>query len=646
MLTFFRSFFKSKIGLGLTLAFLALIAFAFASSDVANTGTFGGVGNAGRVATVADESITTSELSRASTSALDQVRQSDPTLSMPAFVAQGGIERVLDQMIDRLSLSTYAEKIGLRAGDNLINSEIQQIGAFRGANGEFDETIYRQVIGNQGLTDKRVREDIGQSLLAQQLLTPAQFGTAVPDKMARRYAALFKERRTGSIILVPTRSYIPDGDPTDAQLQAFYGQNRGVYIRPERRTVRYARFDSAAITDRIEPTDAAIAAYYKENEAQFAARDTRRFEQAILPSREAAEAVATAVRGGQSVDTAARAQGLRSSSLGPATRADVASSTSAAVADAYFSATANAVTAPARGTLGWYVARVTNVERTAGRSLASVRDEIAATVRENNRVRALGEISAGIEEQLDDGVALADVAQQYGLEIVTTPPLLATGQIYQARQGQLVDPIVVPALPTAFQMEEGEPQIAEIERGQQYLVFEVSRINESATAPLAEIRDSVAADWRIEQGFVAARAASDKLVGKLQGGTDVAAALREQKIAGSQVEQINLTREQLAQQGAQGVPPPLALMFSMAKGSTKRLAAPDLQGWFVVTLDEIQAGALADNDPLIGNARRSLGPLLGEEYAAQFIAAMRKKQGVERNEDAVTAVRQQLAGEN
>ena len=33
MLTFFRSFFKSKIGLGLTFAFLGLIAFAFASAD-------------------------------------------------------------------------------------------------------------------------------------------------------------------------------------------------------------------------------------------------------------------------------------------------------------------------------------------------------------------------------------------------------------------------------------------------------------------------------------------------------------------------------------------------------------------------------------------------------------------------------------
>jgi hypothetical protein len=36
MLQLFRNIFKSKLGVGLTLAFLLLIAIAFASSDVAN----------------------------------------------------------------------------------------------------------------------------------------------------------------------------------------------------------------------------------------------------------------------------------------------------------------------------------------------------------------------------------------------------------------------------------------------------------------------------------------------------------------------------------------------------------------------------------------------------------------------------------
>ena len=78
MLQLFRNFFKSKLGVGVTLAFLALIALAFASSDVANTGMFGGVSGGDRVAVVGDERIDAAELSTSATNALDQVRQTEP----------------------------------------------------------------------------------------------------------------------------------------------------------------------------------------------------------------------------------------------------------------------------------------------------------------------------------------------------------------------------------------------------------------------------------------------------------------------------------------------------------------------------------------------------------------------------------------
>ena len=122
MLQGFRKVFKSKIGLGITLAFLVLIAFAFASSDVANTGMFGGVSGGDRVAVVGDERIDAAELSLNATNALDQVRQSDPTITMQAFIAQGGLEDVLQQLLQRTALAEFARRHGLRAGDRLVDS--------------------------------------------------------------------------------------------------------------------------------------------------------------------------------------------------------------------------------------------------------------------------------------------------------------------------------------------------------------------------------------------------------------------------------------------------------------------------------------------------------------------------------------------
>ena len=107
MLQFTRSFMKSKIGLGIALAFLALIAVAFAGGDIANTGSFGGVAGGDRVATVGEERIDLATLNQSANSALERVKQNDPTMSMQAFLAQGGLEDVLDNLIDRLAVAAF-----------------------------------------------------------------------------------------------------------------------------------------------------------------------------------------------------------------------------------------------------------------------------------------------------------------------------------------------------------------------------------------------------------------------------------------------------------------------------------------------------------------------------------------------------------
>ena len=107
-------------------------------------------------------------------------------------------------------------------------------------------------------------------------------------------------------------------------------------------------------------------------------------------------------------------------------------------------------------------------------------------------------------------------------------------------------------------------------------------------------------------------------------------------------ETINLTREQLARQGR--VPPSLALFFSMAEGTVKKLAAGNDNGWYVVQLSNIESGQIAANDPQVYNTLQQLGRVAGDEYLQQFVKAAQREVGVERNEAAIKSVEAQLAG--
>jgi peptidyl-prolyl cis-trans isomerase D len=643
MFQFFRNFFKTKLGLAIALAFLGLIALAFASADVSSTGTFGGIAGGDRVAVVGDEKISTSDLLRGANNSLDRVRQEQPTATMREFLRDGGLNSALEALINRAAIKAYADEHGIRAGDNLVNSEIRMIPAFRGPDGNFSEDTYRQALAQQRITDAQVREDLGIGLLSQQMLFPAGFGATVPDKLAYRYAQLFKERREGSVALLPAATYAPSGEPDAEVLRAFYDNNRDDFVRPERRTIRYATFDSAALGDRIEPTAAEIAARYERDAEQYAASETRDFTQLIVPTEAAANSIRQRVESGAPFEQVAREAGLRAAPVVDVAREGLAAQASPAVAVAYFSAARGEMTRPARSPLGWHLARIDSIDSRPAQSLAQVRGEIADSLREEKRVRGLADLATEIEDQLADGATLAEVADEIDLELTTVGPALANGRLFEDPQ-QTVPEVLQPALATAFQMDEEEPEIAPVNGGQTYLVYEVGDITPAAVAPYAEIEELVEARWRASEGMKAAQAAADRVIARLRNGDSIADSLAAEDRRVPPAQSIDMTREDLARQRERRIPPPIALLFSMAEGTVKKLDAGGNAGFFVVKVDEIAMDDIAQDDPLIAQAQRQMGPLLGDEYAEQLGLAMRQELGVSRNQTAIDAVRRQLTG--
>lgn len=645
MLGFVRNLMKSKWGVVVTLGFVALIALAFAGGDIANTGSFGGVAGGDRVAVVGGERVDTGELNSAARNAFDRAREQNPTLTMQAFMNAETLGRVLDDLVGRVGIAEFAQRYGLRAGKRLVDSEIVQIPQFRDASGNFDNKAFVAVLGQRGLSEAQVREDFAQGLLARQLLTPVELGAAMPASVAKRYVALLRESRTGTIAILPSAAYAPAGPPSAAQLQAFYRSNSAAYIRPERRVLRYASFDDSVVANLPAPTDAQIKAYYDANAVRYAASERRSFTQLVVPTQQAAEAIRREVSGGKSLDQAAREKGLATAKIATLDRVQLTNQASAAVAQAGFGAAQGALTAPTRGGLGWYLLRVDAIDRTPARSLAAARGEIVTTLAAQQKRDALNAVTVAIEDEIDGGASLADIAKKHGLTLTDTPPVTADGKVY-GTAGTL-DPSLATVLSTAFAMEEQEPQLAQVIPGQAFAIYEAAEIIPSATAPLPEIRASVEADWRKAQGDAAAKIAADRVLKRLQGGATLAAALAAENRTLPPPDRIDLKREQLTQMASQGrVPAPLALLFSMAQGTEKRLEAPLNNGWFVVQLDKIALGQVQDNDPLLARSRLELGPTVGREYTEQFAKAILDELKVERNQAAFNAVLAQLSGNN
>lgn len=651
MISFFRNVLNSKIGAGIALAVLVLITLAFVGGDLTGMSDSGGISAGKAVATVGKDEVDENELALAAKSALSRVQAQDPTMTMKVLIAQGGLEQVLDELIDRTATAFFGKKIGVVAGDRLIDSEIARIPAFQGVDGKFDQATFRQLLAQQGLSEKSLRDDIAQGLIAQQLMLPAQFGTTMSSFAAKRYAALLDENRAGTVVALPSELFAPTNAPSDAELQAFYKSHTNAFIRPERRVIRFAAFGESAVKDVAAPNDADVAKRYQADAALYAAQDNRKITQLIVPTEAAAKAIAGEVAKGKTLEAAAQEKGLSAAKLEFFSKAQLSSQFSPAVADAVFAAPVGKLAAPQKSALGWHLIRVEEEQKKPERPLAAVKDEIVAKLTEEKKRSAFTDLLAKLEDEFSNGASLVEVAKSLGATVQTTAPITANGQVY-GKPGETAPAVLQTVLKTAFAMDQEKPQTAQVTKDEAapasqngFIVYDVTDITPSAPAPFKEIANDVKAAWALDKGDVAAKAAALQVQTQVRGGKTLEQAIAAIGKTLPPVQQVSMSRATLtaALRSGRQVPPPVSLMFHMAKGTVKVQSAGRDRGWFVVALKDVVPGKV-ESAQLVEGTQRELGGQLGQAYTDALGKAIRKEVGVKRHDKAIAAVRDQLAG--
>ncbi len=635
-----RSLFSSRFGAIFALLFIGLIALAFALGDVTGSGTFGGVG-AGNAAKVGDEDITIAELRDLTDNRLRNERQRNPNLDISQFVEAGGLDATLEQIINRAVLSEFGKKHGIGVSKAMIDAEIREIPGATGVDGQFTKESFQALLQRLQLTEQAIRKDFTQNLYAQQLFPIATKGVVAPNNLVLPYASLVLERREGQIAVVPSTLFLPEKPPTDDELSAYYKENATQYIIPERRSVSYAIFGSDIVDNEATPTEEEVAAYYKENTEKYAASETRDIEQIIVPTQDAANNLISEAQKTGSLSEAAKETGLSVTNISAVTRKTLNDDASKAVSDAVFAAENGAFASAARGALGFYVVKVTNISETKARSLEEARAEVIAFVTAQKKSELLAELTTEIEDSLADGTSINDIAKQRSLKIETTPNLVATGQDPENQSYQPI-PEMAAILPNAFQMENnGEAQLIEIEPGTKFAMITIAKLSEAAPPELSKVKDTVTQRWALDKGLSKAKIEADKILKAIEGGVKIDQAIKDSGLKLPPIQPLKANRFELTQSGQQ-VPPALALMFSMSEGSTKKLEAANDNGYFIVDLNTIIRGDASKRENILNLTQSQFKNIFGQEHMAQFINAARQEIGVEKSESDIETLRKAL----
>ena len=636
-----RNLIHSKVGGLVALLFIGLIAVAFALGDVTGSGAFGGLGS-GNAAKVGDEKIGLGNLNDAVTNAHRAARQQNPLLTMEDFVKQGGLDGTLDRLINSFAIADFAEDYGLSVSQSMVDSELRKLPGTKGLDGRFDKEALRRMLADANVPEKLVRDDIRRTLLAEQLLALAGAGNRPAQSFALPYANMVLEQRAGEVAILPSAAFVPAKAATADELTAYYRRNSARFSLPEQRALHYVLFTDSIVGDQT-PTEAEIKTYYDDNRDAYAASETRSLSQLIVPTEAGARALMSKLSSGEDFAQAAAATGLSVARIGPVTQDAFEKQSSAAVAKAAFTAPSGRYAGPVKGRLGWHIVRVDAVAARPAQSLADARAAIVPLLAQEKRDEAIFDITSTIEEELDRGSSLKDIAATYKLKIETTPLLIASGNALKDPDYRPI-PEMQRLLPVAFDLDsDGTARLVEIEKGKRFGLVSVAEVRESAPPPLDQVRQIVMNEWALEKGSVKARAAAEVIRLKVEKGMPLGQAIAETGLRLPSPQTLKGTRAELVR-GGQQVPPPLALMFAMREGSAKTLRAPQNRGWFVVKLDDIVEGDARGNPELLTATKLQFSQAFSREYSAQFIAAMRKHVGVERNEGAIADMKKRMSG--
>lgn len=617
-------------------ALFAVIAAAFIITGIG--GGFGGgsVGDGAVVAEVGDAEITSGDVAMQFDRRLQQVRAENPELTAQDAVEAGALRAVLDQLIYSVGLAEFASDIGLSTSKRLVDADIASMEAFRGPTGVFDESTYRQVLQRQNIDERMLRRDLEGDVLRRHLLSVVADPLDVPEGVAEPFARRQLEQRTLRVAALPYAMFEVE-DPTAEELAQFYEANVARFTIPERRRFRYVMFDRAELAENIEISEDEVEDFYEQSDDLYGGSERRALRQIVVQDEEQAAEIARRARAGE--DLAAIGADLldytpEDVELGTMGAEQLAGTVNQDVASAVFAADQGAVVGPLESDFGYHVIAVDGVQAESAQPLATVAPEIRERLRQERASEVLADRVNAVQDALDDGASLGDVAEELGLELRTPPALTQAGRTPDDSGYQVGDDLR-PVLSAAFELQEGdEPVIEQIGEGRFALVG-LEGVVPAAAQPLEDIREEVERAYIARNQIEMAQERGEEIAEAVRGGANLASLLEDAGVPPAQ--ELTARRVELAAQQGQ-LPNYIALGFVQDEGDIATVPFPEQGVQIIVETTDVTEGDLADAPNFLGSIRSQLRTVQQNELQLAFAAAVRDELGVESDPGALAAL--------
>ncbi|NDL65010.1 peptidylprolyl isomerase [Acerihabitans arboris] len=401
---------------------LAIVAISFVLTGVGNY-LIGGGGD--YAAKVNGQQISRAQLEQAVQNERNRQQESLGD-SFSALAANEGYmlqmrRQVLSQLIDETLLDQYAQTLGLAVSDRQIKDAIFAIPAFR-TNNNFDNEKYRSIITSMGLTPDQYAQLMRKQLLTQQLIQGlGGTGFLLPDETNRLMALAIQERQA-RLATLDINALLAGQTASDEEIQNTYNQNKNSYVQPEAFKVSYIALDAASMQAKTTVSEQEIQAYYDQHKDQFSQPARKRY--AIIQSKTEADAKAILAELQKGADFAILAKQRSTDIISAKNGGDIGWMDADATVDELKQANLNdkgQLSGVITSSVGFLVARLTDIQPEQVKPLADVHDGVAMKVKQEKAIDAYYALQQKVSDAAsNDNESLASAETAAGTKAVQT----------------------------------------------------------------------------------------------------------------------------------------------------------------------------------------------------------------------------------
>lgn len=425
------------------------------------------------------------------------------------MLEESGIDQqVLSGLIDDKALDEEIARLGISVGDAAVREAVLNDSSFAGLTGDFDRSVYRELLDRNGLTEEAFEQQIRDQRSRSLLQSGVFGGVEVSDALVDTILAFQAERRDITWATVDAQMVLEEpAAPTNADLQAFFEANPESFTSPATREITYAWLSPDMISAEVVIDEAALQELYEERLDQFVQPERRLVERMPLPEAEAAAAIVRILSGEIDFDGLAAERDV---DIGLLDMGDVTEAQLGGAGDAVFSAEAGEVVGPLPSPLGPALFRVNAILDAQNTAFDEALPELRAELANARARRIIDEEAEGLADLMAGGARLEDLVERSAMQL---------GQISWTDASEDGIAAYSAFRDAAAEAEIGDyPQLVTLEDGGIF-ALRLEEVRPPAVREFASVIEDVAAQWQAQELKIAIEERAQQLVGSLRAGS-------------------------------------------------------------------------------------------------------------------------------